>query len=215
MKCYHMTKLENLKSISQLGLIPKNGKNSKLINDNKVKVFFSEGFEGAIALYVDFNIVYNQIKAKEIILDDERLMNEIVLSQNLENYLGEGVYLSFNMNGIVNERNFENGCTNKTISSDSLCVLLLENKKNKKISHSRFDIVHYMMNTISPKQIKYHGKTYPNCPSFEEATKKIQKKVENYYKDNKSVIEKYDSSNYQLLEIPLADFLNKLSSIMK
>lgn len=65
MKCYHMTTLDRLKSINELGLLPRNERNSKLINDDKVKVFFSEGFEGAIALFVDFNIVYNKIKNRE------------------------------------------------------------------------------------------------------------------------------------------------------
>mgnify|MGYP006922476766 CR=1 FL=1 len=32
--------------------------NGKLIEEEKIKVFFSEGFEGAVALYVDFFPVY-------------------------------------------------------------------------------------------------------------------------------------------------------------
>ena len=103
MKCYHMTKIDNLDSISKLGLIPRNGDNSKLIHDDKIKVFFSEGYEGAIALYVDFSIVYQQVKKKEIILNDDYLMNKIMSSKNLEDYLADGVYLSFDMNGIVRD----------------------------------------------------------------------------------------------------------------
>ena len=57
-----MTSLDRLVSISKIGLIPRNENNSKLINDEKNKVFFSEGFEGAIALFVDFEIVYENIK---------------------------------------------------------------------------------------------------------------------------------------------------------
>ena len=55
MKAYHFTSVNNLESISKKGLVPGNGDNSKLIDDQKEKVFFSEGFEGVIALYVDFN----------------------------------------------------------------------------------------------------------------------------------------------------------------
>ena len=62
MKCYHMTTLDRLQSINEFGLLPRNERNCKLVNDYKVKVFFSEGFEGAIALFVDFNIVYNKIR---------------------------------------------------------------------------------------------------------------------------------------------------------
>lgn len=45
---YHMTALNNLSSIAVEGLIPQNGNNGKLIGEEKVKVFFSEGFEGAL-----------------------------------------------------------------------------------------------------------------------------------------------------------------------
>ena len=122
-----MTKIDNLDSISKLGLIPRNGDNSKLIHDDKIKVFFSEGYEGAIALYVDFSIVYHQVKKKEIILNDDYLTNKIMSSKNLEDYLEDGVYLSFDMNGITNERNFENGCTSQVIEPENLNVLVLKN----------------------------------------------------------------------------------------
>lgn len=58
---YHMASIDKLQSIREKGLIPKNESNSKLIGDEKVKVFFSEGFEGAIALFVDFQMVYDGI----------------------------------------------------------------------------------------------------------------------------------------------------------
>ena len=43
MNYYHMTSLDRLNSISKIGLTPRNEDNSKLINDKKNKVFFSEG----------------------------------------------------------------------------------------------------------------------------------------------------------------------------
>lgn len=102
MKCYHMTSLDRLESISREGLVPRNEKNSKLVNDNKVKVFFSEGFSGAISLYVDFDIIYNKIKNKEEVLDDVELNNLVLSSSSLESYLKDGVYLSFDMGDLVN-----------------------------------------------------------------------------------------------------------------
>lgn len=66
MNYYHMTSLNNLDSISKNGLIPQSGANSKLIGDDKIKTFFSEGFEGAIALYVDFQIVYDKIRTGQV-----------------------------------------------------------------------------------------------------------------------------------------------------
>ena len=46
-----MASIDKLQSIREKGLI----------GDEKVKVFFSEGFEGAIALFVDFQMVYDGI----------------------------------------------------------------------------------------------------------------------------------------------------------
>lgn len=63
MNAYHFTRVNNLESISKKGLVPGNGDNSKLIDDQKKKVFFSDGF-GAIALYVDFNLVFENIKTE-------------------------------------------------------------------------------------------------------------------------------------------------------
>lgn len=207
MKCYHMTKLDYLDSINQFGLLPRSGDNSRLIQDDQVKVFFSEGYEGAIALYVDFSIVYRKAKEKEITLDDD-LKGKILLSKDLEDYLGDGVYLSFDMNGIKNERNFENGCTSQPIASDIINVLLLEDITNGNITYSRFDIIHYMMSTISPEQITYYGVKYPDSPPFDAATKRIQDKVKKYYEENKEIIDAYRSGSYKLKELSLNEFLN-------
>lgn len=202
-----MTKLDYLESINQFGLLPHSGENSKLIQDNQVKVFFSEGYEGAIALYVDFSIVYRKAKENEIALDDD-LKGKILLSKDLEDYLGDGVYLSFDMKGIKNERNFENGCTSQSIDSDFINVLLLEDITNGNITYSRFDIIHYMMSTISPEQITYYGVKYPDSPSFDAATKRIQDKVKKYYEENKEIIDVYRSGSYKLKELSLNEFLN-------
>ncbi len=207
MKCYHMTKLDYLDSINQFGLLPRSGDNSRLIQDDQVKVFFSEGYEGAIALYVDFSIVYRKAKEKEIALDDD-LKGKILLSKDLEDYLGDGVYLSFDMNGIKNERNFENGCTSQPIASDIINVLLLEDITNGNITYSRFDIIHYMMSTISPEQITYYGEKYPDSPPFDAATKRIQDKIKKYYEENKEIIDVYRSGSYKLKELSLNEFLN-------
>ena len=107
---YHMTSLDNLRSISKLGLTPQSGINSKLIGDEKNKVFFSEGFEGAVALYVDFDIVFDRIGKEQMKVADEFVRKKLLKSKNLSDFLGEGVYLRFDGTNIKNERNFENGC---------------------------------------------------------------------------------------------------------
>lgn len=209
MKCYHMTTLDRLESINKLGLVPRNERNSKLVNDDKKKVFFSEGFEGAIALYVDFYIVFNNIKQKKVILDDKKLNDFVIESNSLEEYLGSGIYLCFDMGDIKNERNFENGCTSNIIDSKKLKVLMLKDRETNKILYGRFDLVHYMMAKVNPKEIKYYGANYLGSPSSIAATNRIQNKVISYYDENYDKIKKYDNEIYQLIEVSLSEFLEK------
>jgi len=207
MKCYHMTTLDRLESIHQFGLVPRNERNSKLVKDDKKKVFFSEGFEGAIALYVDFYIVFNNIKEKKVILDDKKLNHFVMQSNSLEEYLGDGVYLCFAMENLKNERNFENGCTSTTIDSERLNVLILKNRKTNCILYNRFDLIHYMMARVNPIEIKYYGANYLGSPPPAVATTRIQNKVVSYYNENLEKIKKYNNEIYQLIEVPLSEFL--------
>lgn len=64
-----------------------------------------------------------------------------------------------------------------------------------------------MMTIINPNQITYYGVVYPNSPSFEEATNKVQNKVTQYYDSHQSLIAKYRKSHYQLIEVPLTKFV--------
>ena len=207
MKCYHMTTLDRLESINRLGLIPGNGNNCKLVNDDKFKVFFSEGFEGSIALFVDFYIVYNKIKNSELKISDISVYNKVINSKSLEEFLGDGVYLTFEMLDIINERNFENGCTSTTIEPNKLSVLVLRKLDDNIVTYSRFKIINYMMSRINPNDIKYYGMKYPNSPTFKEATIRIQTKVKDYYEKNNKIIQKYKNEKYELIEIPLDIFI--------
>ena len=207
-KYYHMTSLTRLNSICKEGLTPRNEENSKLIGDTKIKVFFSEGFEGAIALFVDFDIVYREIKNGTRKLKDEILENKIKGSKTLQEFLEDGIYLQFDGMNIKNERNFENGCTSETILPEKLNVCVLKNKQNNSIIFSRFEIIKYMMSKIEPKDIKYYGATYSGSPNFDDATKRIQEKVNMYYNTHIKEIEKYKKDSYVLEYIPIAYFVN-------
>lgn len=203
MKCYHFTKKDNLKTILEKGLIPKNGKNSKMIGDTKTKVFFSEGFTGCIALYVDFNIVYEDIKTgKET--PGANIISQVMSSNSIEDYLGEGVYLAFDKKYIFNERNFENGCTSENIKSDELYVCLLNINDN--IVDSQYEIIKYMMANTNFEDIIYYGAEYDGAPPVEAATKRIQDKVQKYYDKYKNNFITY--KNYKLEYIPLKEYLN-------
>ncbi len=206
---YHMTSLDNLRSISKTGLIPQSGVNSKLIGDEKIKVFFSEGFEGAIALFVDFQFVYDKVKAGQMVITDDSAMKKIMASKSLSDYLGEGVYLRFDGTSIKNERNFENGCTDMNISPKDLTVCVLRKKNDSSVIFSRFEIIKYMMATVQPDQIEYYGVCYEGAPDFKEATKRIQEKVKRYYLQHQADVGEYDSQEYILDFCVLSDFVNE------
>ena len=206
---YHMTALNNLYSIAKQGLIPKNENNGKLIGEEKVKVFFSEGFEGAVALYVDFDIVFDRIRKEQMKVADEFVRKKLIKSKNLSDFLGEGVYLRFDGTKIKNERNFENGCTDMTISPEKLSVCILRRECDNSIIFSRFEIIKYMMAKIQPEQIKYYGAIYEGSPNFTEATSRIQEKVKKYYKDHQTEITEYGNCDYILDFIELKDFVDK------
>lgn len=209
MNYYHMTSLDRIKPISKIGLIPRNEENSRLINDTKSKVFFSEGFEGAIALFVDFDIVYRNIKNRQVKLQNKELENKVLNSKNIYEYLKDGVYLQFDGTHIKNERNFENGCTDKVILPEKLNVCVLRSMRDNSVIFSRFEIIKYMMSKIKVEEIRYYGNTYDGSPSFNEATKKVQGKVQKYYNTHKEEIEKYKNYDYSLEYIPIREFVNK------
>ncbi len=206
---YHMTALNNLPSIAVQGLIPQNGNNGKLIGEEKVKVFFSEGFEGAVALYVDFDVVFDRIRYAQMKITDEFVRKKLLKSKSLSEFLGEGVYLRFDGTGIRNERNFENGCTDIIIPPEKIEVCILRNENDNSIIFSRFRIIKYMMAKIQPEQIKYYGAIYKGSPNFTEATDRIQEKVKRYYRDHQTEISEYVNCGYILASINLKDFVNK------
>ena len=204
-----MTALNNLPSIAVQGLIPQNGNNGKLIGEEKVKVFFSEGFEGAVALYVDFDVVFDRIRYAQMKITDEFVRKKLLKSKSLSEFLGEGVYLRFDGTGIRNERNFENGCTDIIIPPEKIEVCILRNENDNSIIFSRFRIIKYMMAKIQPEQIKYYGAIYKGSPNFTEATDRIQEKVKRYYRDHQTEISEYVNCGYILASINLKDFVNK------
>lgn len=212
MNYYHMTSLDNLYSISARGLLPANGSNGRLIGEDKVKVFFSEGFEGAIALFVDFDIVFEKIKKGQMEVSDELVKGRVLKAKGLSDYLGEGVYLRFDGAGIKNERNFENGCTGMVIPPEKLSVCILRRKGGGSIIFSRFEIIKYMMAKISPGQIRYYGAEYAGSPGFDAATARIREKVKAYYRKHQTEINEYAGGGFALELIGLKDFMSLYES---
>ena len=204
--CYHFTNVENIPAIMAKGLVPSYGTNSALIGDTKKKVYFSEGFAGAISLYVDFELVYEQIKNGKHPISDITLIRKIKESSCLEYFLGKGVYFHFNKDGIFNERNFENGCTWISIPPDCLDIVILKNHNQNSIIYNRRDVILYMMAHTEPNSILYHGSNYPSAPDPSQATEHIREKVVKYYNRHTDEIRIYNSPDLSLFYIPIIDF---------
>lgn len=201
--CYHFTKKTNLRSIATDGLVPSCGTNSSLIGDTERCVYFSEGFSGAIALYVDFDLVYKQLKTGEEEFLDKKLMREIFESSCLEDFLGDGIYLHFKKGDIINDRNFENGCTSDIIIPKRINLVVLNNNKDNSMKCSRKDVVLYMMAHTDPDSISYYGADYPGAPDVDLATARIRQKVRDYYSSHSNDIEIYKSQDFSLGFFPL------------
>lgn len=208
-KCYHMTSLDRVRSISVSGLTPKNGDNSKTINDEKVKVFYSEGMTGAVALYADLQKHYDDIKAGIVGKAPADRIEAVNASESLEEYLGgDGVYFLFDGTDVENEKNFMDGCTDQTILPENLQVCLLKNNETNTVSYSRYDIIKYMMSKVPAESIHYSGKDVAES-DVDGATARIQENVKKFYEKNKSEINTYRAGDYTLEDMPLKEFCTK------
>lgn len=218
MKCFRSTSINTIERVYTEGIVPSCGRNSRLIGDNRKKVFFSEGFHGTIALLIDFNIVYNKIKKNRMQLSDNELYSKVINSENIREYLGEGVYLSFDSENVLNENNEVDGFTSEKINSDLLEVAMIVNTNDGTFSYSRFDVVHFMMAQINPDDIKYSGIKWPNIELYEGHNKKPEKekirinqsKIRQYYEENQELINRFKTNQYRLVYIPLNKFINEI-----
>ena len=208
-KCYHMTSLDRVRSISVSGLTPKNGDNSKTVNDEKVKVFFSEGMTGAVALYADLQKHYDDIKAGKTGKTPADRVEAVNATATLEEYLGgDGVYFLFDGTDVENEKNFMDGCTEQSISPENLQVCILKNNETNTVSYSRYDIIKYMMSKVPAESIHYSGKDIVP-EEVDNATNMIQSNVKKYYENNKSAINAFRAGDYTLENISLKEFCDK------
>lgn len=218
MKCFRSTSINTIERVYAEGIVPSCGRNSRLIGDNRKKVFFSEGFHGTIALLIDFNIVYNKIKNNHMQLSDNELYSRVINSKNIREYLGEGVYLTFDSENVANENNEVDGFTSNRIDRDLIEVAMIENIDDGTFSYSRFDIVHFMMAYTNPDDIKYSGIKWPNIELYEKYNKKEedekirinQSKIRQYYEENQVLINKFKTNQYKLVYIPLSKFVNEI-----
>lgn len=139
-------------------------------------------------------------------LSDNELYSRVINSKNIREYLGEGVYLTFDSENVVNENenNEVDGFTSEKIKPDLLEVAIVENINDGTFSYSRFDVVHFMMAQIKPDDIKYNGIKWPNIKLYEKHNKKSeeekirinQSKIRQYYEENQELINKFRTNQY-------------------
>lgn len=218
MKCFRSTSINTIEKVYADGIVPTCGRNSRLIGDNRKKVFFSEGFHGTIALLIDFNIVYNKIKNNQMELSDKELLSKVISSKNIREYLGEGVYLTFDSENVTNENNDVDGFTSEKINPDIIQVAMIINTNDNTFSYSRFDVVHFMMAQTEYNNIEYSGIKWPNTELHKKYNKKSEKekirinqsKIKQYYDENQELINKFRTNQYKLVYIPLNKFVNEI-----
>lgn len=203
-ECFHFTNLKNLYGIKNTGLQPKLDKNSKSVGDAKPKISFSIGKLGAVGLFIDFNNVYNDYKSGNRVPNPEKpgemeMYEEIMKSESLEDFLGNGVYLLFDGSGIENEGGntgkggIYDASTRIPIESNKLRVGLVRDNDTKKVSYSMYDYIHYLMTTLSKEE-------------FSQMTSRMQKGMSLYYKEHSQEIDKFRNGNYSIKDIDIDTF---------
>lgn len=192
-KCFHFTNLSNVYSIRKIGLIPNIGSNSKGVNDSTEKVSFSEGRLEAAGIFANFYRGYidrKNGKSKEI--TNKEIINEIKEDASLKEFWGEGIYLTFDGEGIDNNRrcnssieggdSFDGG-TNSKIEPNKLKVCLLTERDVNgnvfSVSSSRYDYALYLMCLLTEDDIEYKMRD-----SY------MKESVRRYLSEHQSLIEK-------------------------
>ncbi len=203
-ECFHFTKLKNLYSIKNYGLQPRLDKNSKVVGDTKPKISFSMGKAGAVGLFLEFYRVYNDYKNGNRVPNPNRpgeleMYQEVIKSNSLEDFLGDGVYLLFDGSEIENEGGnrgdggIYDASTRKPIEPNKLRIGLIRNNDTKKVSYSMYDYIHYLMTEISQEEI-------------DQMPDKMQRSLELYSKEHKDEISKFKTGNFSKKDIDMDTF---------
>lgn len=187
---YHHTRVADLESILAKGLEVRNGVQSQAVKDQKTKVFFSEGMEGAIAMASAFQHKFDYMKTGTEWED-----------KTLEDFLEERVFLRFSSEGIENESTkgdfaFSDGWTSKGIAPEQLKVCLLKNIKTGEISYQRDDILKYML-AVNPIE------------SFKGGNERHKEEIRRYYEERSEELAEFDINEYSLEDMDLDKFFEQ------
>lgn len=203
-KYYHMTSLDKVRSISNIGLMP-DEEDNKLTSDIENKVSFSEGMTGVVAKYANCQKHYDLIKSGVVGGVEPDVEQEIKITDSMQDYLGDGVFIIFDGENVENEKNFMDGATDTSIDSENLQVCILKNNETGETTYSRFNIVHYMMAKVPLETINYTGIDVSE-DKVEKKTEVIRQDVSNYVKEHEDEINIYKYGDYTLENIPVKSF---------
>ena len=79
---------------------------------------------GVVAQYANYQKHYDLIKSGVVGGVQKEVVEKVQTTENIQEYLGDGVYISFNGEDIENEKNFMDGATDKSIDSENIEVCL-------------------------------------------------------------------------------------------
>lgn len=182
---YHFTKIENLINIMEKGLLPMNGENSKLVGDSRTGVCVSLGIEGCVVFSARYwyKMMY--------IYNDEMIARK---------HFDDSVFIRFEEENLKNNdiivENFSQIFSKEAISPDCLRVCYLKHM-NGSIIIDRFTIMLYMMKLVNlPNRVDLEDFIYVAL-------------IKRLYENLKEDLVDFNEKEYQLLDIPLQEFVNK------
>lgn len=223
-KLYHFEQDKWMRYVLENGLEPHNGQNSKSIGDEKKVLFYSQGKNGAVAMYMDFLKHYEEFNSKKgdqtIAEYNEKKLNNDINSkefmrlqkqvkeietirkaQSLEEYLGRGPYIEivdFDMEEIHDKNfNFANSWTTQTIPPSKLKVVCLKEKFGDRVLSEKKDIVNYFLSKMTPEQIVALG-VNDDLTNF----------ISQYKQEHKEELDML-GNQFDLSEMPLQQYVNE------
>ena len=161
-ECFHFTTLERLNNINKNGLEARSEDRSKAVSDSKKKISYSDSKIGAIGLYCNFEQVYLEFKVgirpKRNTPEEFEMRDKILQTKDMEEFLGDGLYLMFDGTGIDNtggntgHGGIYDASTYKSIPSNKLKVCLIKDNDTGTYSYSRKDFIHFLMASMTEEE---------------------------------------------------------------
>ncbi len=202
-ECFHFTTLERLNNINKNGLEARSEDRSKAVSDSKKKISYSDSKIGAIGLYCNFEQVYLEFKVgirpKRNTPAEFEMRDKILQTKDMEEFLGDGLYLMFDGTGIDNtggntgHGGIYDASTYKSIPSNKLKVCLIKDNDTGTYSYSRKDFIHFLMASMTEEE--FSGMIEP-----------MQERYQVYYESHKEEIDKFKKGNFSRGSIPISKF---------